>query len=123
MKSWPSRPATTGTNSWPRRRRRESMVAPSTATSGPLSRPLVARAIPEAVILIASTIAAVRLVILFGGRSAEHDVSCVTAASVLAAANRDRYDVVPVGIDHQNRWVMAEAAAGALTAVGPVGAP
>ena len=64
-----------------------------------------------------------RLVILFGGRSAEHDVSCVTAASVLAAANRDRYDVVPVGIDHQNRWVMAEAAAGALTAVGPVVAP
>ena len=61
-----------------------------------------------------------RLVLLFGGRSAEHDVSCVTAAHVLAAADPDRYDVVPVGITHDGRWVRAEAGAPtALVAEGP----
>ena len=37
-------------------------------------------------------------VLLFGGRSAEHDVSCVSARHVLAAVDTDRYDIVPVGI-------------------------
>ncbi|MEA2972771.1 MAG: D-alanine-D-alanine ligase [Actinomycetota bacterium] len=60
-----------------------------------------------------------RLVLLFGGRSAEHDVSCVTAAHVLAAADPDRYEVIPVGITHDGRWVRAEAAADRLTAAGP----
>ena len=60
-----------------------------------------------------------RLVLLFGGRSAEHDVSCVTAAHVLAAADPERYEVVPVGITHEGRWVRAEAAADRLTAEGP----
>ncbi|MBA2437385.1 MAG: hypothetical protein H0V52_03420, partial [Acidimicrobiia bacterium] len=40
----------------------------------------------------------VRLVVLFGGRSAEREVSCVSAASVLAALDPARYDVVAVGI-------------------------
>ncbi|MEA2828687.1 MAG: D-alanine-D-alanine ligase [Actinomycetota bacterium] len=57
--------------------------------------------------------------LLFGGRSAEHDVSCVTAAHVLAAADPDRYDVVPVGITQDGRWVRAEPAAGRLVAEGP----
>jgi D-alanine-D-alanine ligase len=61
----------------------------------------------------------VRLVLLFGGRSAEHDVSCVTGAHVLAAADPDRYDVVPIGITHGGRWVRAAAAADRLTAEGP----
>jgi D-alanine-D-alanine ligase len=60
-----------------------------------------------------------RLVLLFGGRSAEHDVSCVTAAHVLAAADPDRYDVVSVGITHDGRWVRADPAVGRLTAEGP----
>ena len=60
-----------------------------------------------------------RLVILFGGRSAEHDVSCVTAASVLAAADPSGYDLVPVGITIDGDWVRAEAAPGALVAAGP----
>jgi len=50
-----------------------------------------------------------RLVLLFGGRSAEHDVSCVTGAHVLAAADPARYDVVLVGITRDGRWVRAEA--------------
>jgi D-alanine-D-alanine ligase len=40
----------------------------------------------------------VRIALVFGGRSSEHAVSCATAASVLEALDRDRYEVVPVGI-------------------------
>ncbi len=50
-----------------------------------------------------------RLVVLFGGRSAEHEVSCVSAASVLGALDPERYDVVAVGITPEGRWVAAEA--------------
>jgi D-alanine-D-alanine ligase len=56
------------------------------------------------------------LLVLFGGRSAEHDVSCVTASHVLAAADPARYDVRPVGITREGRWVVAEDAADALAA-------
>jgi D-alanine-D-alanine ligase len=49
----------------------------------------------------------VRLAVVFGGRSTEHAVSCVSAGSVLAAVDRDRYDVVPIGISHEGRWVLA----------------
>ena len=58
----------------------------------------------------------VRLVVLFGGRSAEHEVSCVSAASVLGALDPDRYEVVPVGITEEGRWVHATAAVEALLA-------
>ena len=47
-----------------------------------------------------------RVAIVFGGRSAEHAVSCSTAASVLAAIDRDKYDVVPIGIAPDGRWVL-----------------
>ena len=58
----------------------------------------------------------VRLVVLFGGQSAEHEVSCVTAASVLGAVDRDRYEVVPIGITTGGQWVVAEDAVAALEA-------
>ena len=58
----------------------------------------------------------IRLVVLFGGRSAEHEVSCVSALNVLRAVDRDRYEVVPVGITREGRWVAAEEAAAALQA-------
>ncbi|MDP8954664.1 MAG: D-alanine--D-alanine ligase [Actinomycetota bacterium] len=57
-----------------------------------------------------------RLVVLFGGRSAEHEVSCVSAASVLAALDRDRYDVWPIAITGDGHWVRAEEARAALMA-------
>jgi D-alanine-D-alanine ligase len=47
-----------------------------------------------------------RVAIVFGGRSSEHAVSCATAASVLAAIDRDKYDVVPIGIAPDGRWVL-----------------
>ena len=53
----------------------------------------------------------IRLVVLFGGRSAEHDVSCVSASHVLRAVDPDRYDIVPIGITREGRWVLAEQAA------------
>ncbi|HZE65064.1 MAG TPA: D-alanine--D-alanine ligase family protein [Sporichthyaceae bacterium] len=48
-----------------------------------------------------------RVAVVFGGRSSEHAVSCVSAASVLRAIDRDVYDVVPVGISAEGRWVLA----------------
>jgi len=47
-----------------------------------------------------------RVAVLFGGRSSEHAISCVTAGSVLAAIDRARYDVVPIGITRDGRWVL-----------------
>lgn len=48
----------------------------------------------------------IRVAVVFGGRSSEHAVSCSTAASVLRALDRDRYDVVPIGIALDGRWVL-----------------
>ena len=48
---------------------------------------------------------------LFGGRSAEHDISRVSASHVLRAVDPERYEVVPVGITRDGRWVIAEQAA------------
>lgn len=48
-----------------------------------------------------------RVAVLFGGRSTEHAISCVSAGSVLAAIDRDAYDVVPIGISADGRWVLA----------------
>ncbi|WP_256838629.1 D-alanine--D-alanine ligase family protein [Ornithinimicrobium faecis] len=47
----------------------------------------------------------ITVALVFGGRSAEHAISCATAASVLKAIDRDRYDVVPIGITREGRWV------------------
>ncbi|MGB0100671.1 MAG: D-alanine--D-alanine ligase family protein [Nocardioides sp.] len=47
-----------------------------------------------------------RVAVVFGGRSSEHAISCVTAGSVLAAIDRERYDVVPIGIATDGRWVL-----------------
>ncbi len=56
----------------------------------------------------------IRLVVVFGGRSAEHDVSCISARHVLAAADPARYVVEPIAITQQGQWVRAEEAARAL---------
>ncbi len=51
--------------------------------------------------------AKVRVALLFGGRSGEHAISAATAAGVLRAIDRDKYDVIPVGITREGRWVVA----------------
>ena len=47
-----------------------------------------------------------RVAIIFGGRSSEHAISCATAAGVLAAIDRDRYDVLPIGIARDGSWLL-----------------
>lgn len=48
----------------------------------------------------------IRVAVLFGGRSTEHAISCVSAGSVLRALDRTRYEVVPIGITTEGRWVL-----------------
>src|SRR5258708_32252598 len=48
-----------------------------------------------------------RVGILFGGRSGEHEVSLLSAASVFNAIDKNKYEVVPIGITKQGRWVTA----------------
>ncbi|WP_460744608.1 D-alanine--D-alanine ligase family protein [Mariniluteicoccus endophyticus] len=49
------------------------------------------------------------VVLVFGGDSSEHGVSCLTAASVARAIDRDRYEVIGVGITRTGRWVQLSA--------------
>jgi D-alanine-D-alanine ligase len=46
-----------------------------------------------------------RVAVVFGGRSSEHAISCVSAGSVLAHLDRARFDVIPVGISADGAWV------------------
>ncbi|MBK6887148.1 MAG: D-alanine--D-alanine ligase [Tetrasphaera sp.] len=48
----------------------------------------------------------IRVALLFGGRSSEHAVSCATAAGVMRAIDRAAYDIIPVGIAPDGRWVV-----------------
>ncbi len=65
---------------------------------------------------VEATVTSQRVLILYGGRSSEHQISCLSARSVLDVIDRDRYEVVPVGITRDGRWVLTdgniEAAAG-----------
>jgi D-alanine-D-alanine ligase len=50
-----------------------------------------------------------RVAVVFGGTSSEHGVSCLTAAGVLSALDRDRFDVVGIGITRTGRWILVDA--------------
>jgi D-alanine-D-alanine ligase len=56
----------------------------------------------------------VRVAVVFGGRSSEHAVSCVSAASVLANLDPERFEVLPVGITPEGGWVLGPAEPEAL---------
>ncbi|MEX0754292.1 MAG: D-alanine--D-alanine ligase family protein [Actinomycetota bacterium] len=66
-----------------------------------------------------------RVVVLFGGRSAEHEISCISARSVIDALDPERYEVVPVGISKRGTWHLLsgppalDAGSGTLPAVVP----
>ena len=53
--------------------------------------------------------ARIRVAVLYGGRSSEHGISVVSAGSVLAALDPERYEVVPVGITASGTWVLTDA--------------
>jgi D-alanine-D-alanine ligase len=55
-----------------------------------------------------------RVGILFGGRSGEHEVSLLSAASILQAIDRKKFDVTPIGITKEGRWLAAADARGLL---------
>lgn len=48
----------------------------------------------------------IRVAVLFGGASSEHGISCVTAAGVLSALDREKFEVVPIGITLDGHWVL-----------------
>jgi D-alanine-D-alanine ligase len=51
----------------------------------------------------------IRVAVVYGGRSSEHGVSVVSAGSVIAALDPDKYDVVPVGISPTGQWMLTDA--------------
>jgi D-alanine-D-alanine ligase len=59
-----------------------------------------------------------RVAVVFGGRSTEHAISCLSAGSVLSHLDRDRFEVVPVGITADGAWVLASDDPKALESAG-----
>ena len=55
-----------------------------------------------------------RVVLLFGGRSAEHEISVISARSVFDALDRDRYEVVAIGVTRDGRWQLMPSGPPAL---------
>lgn len=49
----------------------------------------------------------IRVGVLFGGRSGEHEVSLMSARSVMSALDKDKYEVIPLGITKQGSWLAA----------------
>ena len=62
----------------------------------------------------------IRVGVIFGGRSGEHEVSLVSATSVMSALDREKYDVVPVGITPEGRWISSAQALGMLKEKAPL---
>lgn len=56
----------------------------------------------------------IRVGVIFGGRSAEHEVSLVSAASIIHALNKDKYEVLPIGITAEGRWLFSKDAVSLL---------
>ena len=52
----------------------------------------------------------IRVGVIFGGRSAEHEVSIVSATSVIGALDKEKYEVLPIGITPEGRWLSSEQA-------------
>ncbi|MBQ0865354.1 D-alanine--D-alanine ligase family protein [Streptomyces smyrnaeus] len=48
-----------------------------------------------------------RVAVVFGGRNSEHQISVLTAGAVLGAIDRDKYEVLPIGITAEGRWALA----------------
>lgn len=60
-----------------------------------------------------------RVGIVFGGRSGEHDVSLMSAASIMEAIDKERYEVVPIGITRTGQWLVGEDVLQALSEARP----
>ena len=47
----------------------------------------------------------IRIGIIFGGRSGEHDVSLVSAASIMKALDKEKYEIIPIGVTRTGVWL------------------
>ncbi|MEW6307538.1 MAG: D-alanine--D-alanine ligase family protein [Bacillota bacterium] len=63
--------------------------------------------------------AKLRVALIFGGRSKEHEISLLSAQSIIKALDQDRYEVIPIGITKDGRWLRADAAMRALQEPAP----
>jgi D-alanine-D-alanine ligase len=63
-----------------------------------------------------------RIGVVFGGRSGEHEVSLASARSVMSVLDPDRYEIVPIGITHSGRWLTTGDPMAVLAAGGPTDA-
>ena len=61
-----------------------------------------------------------RVAVLFGGRSAEHEISCISARSVIDALDPATNEIVPIGITREGRWLTGGDPFAALTATSPL---
>jgi D-alanine-D-alanine ligase len=79
---------------------------PAHISAAHLAENRIAKTLPRTTVLMMTVApdSPIHLVILFGGQSAEHDVSCVTAAHIMTALNHDRYSVTAIGIDRDGIW-------------------
>lgn len=64
-----------------------------------------------------------RVVVLFGGRSAEHEISCISARSVLDALDPSRYEAIPIGVTKDGRWQLVPDGPPAISAGSAVPLP
>jgi D-alanine-D-alanine ligase len=64
-----------------------------------------------------------RVALLFGGRSAEHDVSVMSARNVFRALDPARYETVPIGVDRSGAWLLSALDGGAFPAAVPASGP
>src|SRR5690606_21681135 len=61
----------------------------------------------------------IRVGVIFGGRSGEHEISLRSARSIMDAIDKDKYDVLPIGITKQGHWVASGDPMRALTGSDP----
>ena len=59
----------------------------------------------------------IRVAVIYGGRSSEHSVSCVSAGAVMAHLDTNKYEVIPVGISLDGAWMVGESDPEKLTIV------
>src|SRR5882672_3283475 len=64
-----------------------------------------------------------RVALLFGGRSAEHDVSVLSARNVFRALDQGRYEIVPIGVTRTGAWILCEPDDGNLPTQVPSDGP
>ncbi|MDY5784929.1 D-alanine--D-alanine ligase family protein [Corynebacterium sp.] len=50
----------------------------------------------------------IRIAVIYGGQSTEHSISCISAGSIMAELDRERYEIFPVGITREGAWVVGE---------------